>query len=198
MRCIDRYGPAKASLSDVAAELGVIRQTVYRYFPSTEELFAAVGHAARDNYVDRLVAHVAGITEPGEMVVEAMAYTLEEVPQDPYLGLFLSAGRPDAFSRGATSAAAFEACRAAFARTDVDWAAFGYTGDRLTELIEFLLRVMLSLIDNPIPYRFGDQLRRFLRRWVAPAVMVASPDAGTPELGGGSTGGPQRTHAHTH
>ncbi|MFC7341323.1 TetR/AcrR family transcriptional regulator [Saccharopolyspora griseoalba] len=169
MRCIDRRG-AKTSLSEVAAELGVIRQTVYRYFPSTEELFSAVGYAAVNSYLDRLVAHLAGITEAGELAVEAMAYTIEQVPADPYLGLFLNLGESGNFSRGATSATAFAACRQAFARTDVDWAALGYTGDQLDELLEFLLRVLLSFADDPLPGRDGEQLRAFLRRWVTPAL----------------------------
>ncbi|KAA9156550.1 TetR/AcrR family transcriptional regulator [Amycolatopsis acidicola] len=177
MRCVDRYGPDKARLSDVAVELGVIRQTVYRYFPSTEELFAAVGDAARENYVNRLVAHVAGVTAPGEVLVEILAYTIERVPRDPYLGLFLTAGQSDAFSRRAMSAAAFESCQEVLARVDVDWGELGYEGRELTDLVEFLLRILLSFLDDPLPRRDGAGLRRFLRRWVLPAV-VSTVDAG--------------------
>ena len=169
MRCIDRRG-AKTSLSDVATELGVIRQTVYRYYPSTEELFSAVGYAAVNSYLDRLVEHLEGIDAAGELVVEATAYTIEQVPKDPYLGLFLNLGEADQFSRGATSATVFAACRQAFARTGVDWAALGYTGERFDELLEFLLRVLLSFANDPLPGRDGAQLRAFLRRWVTPAV----------------------------
>lgn len=177
MRCVDRYGPAKTSLSDVAAELGVIRQTVYRHFASTEDLFAAVGDAAWTGYVDRLVAHVAGLSDPGEMAVEALAYTIEQVPHDPRVGLLLSAGRTAAFSRGAVSAEAFAACHEAFTRADVDWRASGYTDAEFTELLEFLLRVLLSFVEDPMPSRGGEQLRRFLRRWVMPAVSLTARDA---------------------
>lgn len=169
MRCIDRSG-AKTSLSEVATELGVIRQTVYRYFPSTEELFSAVGFAAVNSFLDRLVEHLAGISNAAELVVESMAYTIEQVPKDPYLGLFLNLGEADSFSRGATSATVFDACRHAFARTDVDWEALGYTGEELTELLEFQLRVLPSFANDPLPGRDGAQLRAFLWRWVAPAV----------------------------
>ncbi|MBQ0925932.1 TetR/AcrR family transcriptional regulator [Saccharopolyspora endophytica] len=175
MRCIDRHGPGKTSLSDVAAELGVIRQTVYRYFPSTEELFIAVGFAALNSFLERLVAHLAGRRDPADVVVEAMAYAIEQVPKDPYLGLFLDLGRPEAFSRGATSARAFDACRIAFARTDVDWDELGFSGDELTELLEFLLRVLLSFANDPLPGRDGADLRSFLRRWVTPAILAPTP-----------------------
>lgn len=172
MRCVDRWGPDRTSLSDVAAEIGVIRQTVYRYFPSTVDLFAAVGAAARDGYVDRLVAHVAGLTDPGEMAVEALAHTIEQVPRDPHIGLLLSTGRPGDFSRMAASDEAFEACRETFTRADADWAGAGYTGEEFTEMLEFLLRILLSFVEDPMPSRSGDQLRRYLRRWVMPAVSV--------------------------
>jgi hypothetical protein len=38
MRCLDRYGPTKTGLSDVATELGVTRQTVYRYLRTLQSL----------------------------------------------------------------------------------------------------------------------------------------------------------------
>ncbi|WP_051183424.1 TetR/AcrR family transcriptional regulator [Nocardia vinacea] len=175
MRCIDRHGARKATLSDVAAELGVIRQTVYRHFSSTEDLFAAVGYAAADGYLDRLLAHLAGITDPADLAVEAIAYTVERVPHDRYLGLLLSTGRPATFSRVAMGEAAFEACRTVLDRSDVDWAASGYTGDSLTEMIEYLLRILLSFAVDPMSgSRAGAELRRFLRRWIAPSIGVAS------------------------
>lgn len=175
MRCIDRHGPGKTSLSDVAGELGVIRQTVYRYFPSTEELFIAVGYAALNSFLERLVAQLVGRRDPADVIVEAMTYSIEQVPKDPYLGLFLDLGRPDAFSRGATSVRAFDACRLAFSRTEVDWDALGLSGEEFTELLEFLLRVLLSFVNEPLPGRSGDDLRAFLRRWLTPAIQASVP-----------------------
>ena len=73
MRCIDLYGPHKTGLSDVAAELGITRQTVYRLYPSTDDLLLAVATEAVDVYLDRLAAHVAELTDPGDAVVESIA-----------------------------------------------------------------------------------------------------------------------------
>ncbi|MFF0490988.1 TetR/AcrR family transcriptional regulator [Nocardia sp. NPDC004068] len=175
MRCIDRHGAGKARLSDVAAELGVIRQTVYRHFPSTEDLFAAVGHAAAEEYLERLLTHLRGITDPAEMAVEAVAYTVERLPHDRYLGLLLSAGQPTVFSRAATGEVAFDISRRLFERSEIDWAAHGYTGPTLTEAIEYLLRVLLSFVVDPMPTtRNGAELRAFLRRWVAPAITAGA------------------------
>jgi AcrR family transcriptional regulator len=87
MRCMDRQEPHKVALSDVAAELGVTRQTVYRLFPSTEELLFAVAAAAADAFVDRLVARVRKLTDPAAMLVECLAFTLERMPKERYLSL---------------------------------------------------------------------------------------------------------------
>jgi AcrR family transcriptional regulator len=58
MRCLDRYGPTKTSLSDVATALGLSRQTVYRCFAGTEALLLSVAADAANAFVDRLVTRV--------------------------------------------------------------------------------------------------------------------------------------------
>ena len=93
MRCVDRYGPGKTGLSDVADELGVTRQTVYRYFAGTDDLLAAVARSAADGYLDRLARHLAQVTDPVQVVVEALAFTIQRLPEERYLGVLLTAGR---------------------------------------------------------------------------------------------------------
>jgi AcrR family transcriptional regulator len=176
MRCIDRYGPTKTGLSDVATELGVTRQTVYRLYPSTDKLLIAVAEAAADNYLDRLAAHLAGLTDPADAVIEAMAFTLERLPNERFLGLLLTTGHSDTFLKGVTSPEAMAFGRAMLARMDVDWAAWGYDDPHeLEELVEFCLRQFQSLVLEPPSARSGSRLRGFLRRWVAPAVRAAQP-----------------------
>jgi AcrR family transcriptional regulator len=99
MRCIDRHGPFKTGMSDVAAELGVTRQTIYRLYPSTEDLLVAVAAAGADTFVDRLVARVRGETDPAEMLVECLAFTLERLAKERYLSLLVVPDRQAAFTR---------------------------------------------------------------------------------------------------
>jgi AcrR family transcriptional regulator len=184
MRCIDRYGPQKTALSDVANELGVTRQTVYRLYPSTDDLFVAVGAAAADSYLDRLAAHLTDVTDPVDAVVEGIAFTCERLPRDPFLGALLATGRSDAFLAAVTSPQAMAFGHAMLARTDVDWAAEGYEADDLDGLVEFTLRVLSSLVlDPPRPRRTRAQLRAFLRRWVAPAIRNADTTTPAPASG---------------
>ena len=171
MRCVDRYGPGKTGLSDVAHELGVTRQTVYRYFAGTDELLAAVARSAADDYLDRLARHLAQVADPVEAVVEALAFTIERLPGERYLGVLLTSGRSGRFFAGVTSPEAIGFARSLLERTAVDWEQAGYGRAELGELAEFALRVLLSLVLDPgTPARSGSVLRGFLRRWAGPAI----------------------------
>lgn len=172
MTCIDRHGADKTGLADVARELGVTRQTLYRHFASMDDLLVAVVRTAVGRYLDRLAAHVAQLSDPVEVVVEALAYTLEHLPDEGYMGLLFSSGRSGRFFAGVTSPDAVELARSFLEQTGVDWAATGYDRAALDELAEFLLRILLSLIvDAGTPRRDGAELRAFLRRWAGPAIV---------------------------
>lgn len=67
-----RCGFAAADVQEIADKTGVGKGTVYRYFPSKEELFlAAVDHGMRrlNNAVD---AAVAGVEQPLERIAEGV------------------------------------------------------------------------------------------------------------------------------
>lgn len=175
MRCIARHGPEKTGLSDVAAELGITRQTVYRHFAGTDELLLAVAFAGADSFLDRLAAHTAALTDPAEAVVEGIARTLERLPREPFIGLLLATGRSDVFVKGVTSPSSMRFARAMLERMHVDWEAYGYDDAGLDELAEFGLRILQSLVLDPPRTRRPSELRGYLRRWVAPAVRASVP-----------------------
>ncbi len=56
-------------------------------------------------------------------------------------------------------------------RFDVDWAQQGFDEAALDELAEFCLRVLHSFLADPgRPPRSGADLRRYLARWIGPAI----------------------------
>lgn len=161
------------SLADVAGSLGVIRQTVYRYFPTADALMRAVAIASVDDFLDRLTEHVRGIHDPAEALTEGTLYTLDAVTRSPQLGAMLSSSHPHHQGREMTSAQAQEFGMRMINRFDVDWAHYGYDEASLAELVEFNLRIMLSFFLAPNdPGRAPDELRRFLRRWLGEAVLA--------------------------
>lgn len=168
---IDERGTV--SVSEVAATLGVTRQTIYRYFPTHEALLAAAALSSVDGFLDRLAAHLGSITDATEAVVEGIAYTFEQIAHDKYLSLVIQPGKASAFTAGVTSDAAISFGRSILQRFEVDWAAAGFAEDRLDELVEVMLRTLQSLIVDPgRPPRSGPELRSFLEGWVAPSVRA--------------------------
>ena len=169
-KAIDTHG-ADISIADVARTLGVTRQTVYRYFPSTDALLSAAAMNAASGYLDRLADHLAGITDPADAAVEGIASTLEWLPRDKHVGLLLGPDRAGVFSADVTSDIAVAFARTMLGRFDVNWARLGYTDADLDELAEHLLRIVQSFVIDPgRPPRTGAKLRKYLRRWVAPAL----------------------------
>jgi len=163
------------SVSAVSASLGVTRQTVYRYFPTLEALLAGTAMSAVSGFLDRLAAELGSINDPTDAVVEGIAYTFEQLPHDRYLSLVMQPGKASAFTAGVTSDVAITFGRSILQRFDVDWPTAGFASNRLDELVEFMLRILQSLIVDPgRPQRTGDELRRYLREWVAPAVRAHS------------------------
>ncbi|MGZ6778800.1 MAG: TetR/AcrR family transcriptional regulator [Mycobacterium sp.] len=59
---LSRDGRRKLQLSDVAAQAGVSRPTLYRYFGSKEGLLEAFGLYEQDNFDSGIAAAMAGLT----------------------------------------------------------------------------------------------------------------------------------------
>jgi AcrR family transcriptional regulator len=170
MRCIDQRGPAQTTLSHVADDLGITRRTVYRYFDGTDALFASVAEAALDGFVAR-IADLTADLDVADQLVEVVAYIIEQLPHQPQLELLLANDPTNMFSRRMLAPAVIDRCRTMLEHTHIDWTAMGYDEDGLDELVEFLLRIIQSMVVAPMePPRTGRELRAFLHRWVGHAL----------------------------
>ncbi|MGP4024081.1 TetR/AcrR family transcriptional regulator [Actinomadura sp. 3N407] len=170
-RCLDRHGVAKTTLSDVANELGVTRQTVYRHFDRISDIIGEVAAQGAESFVDQLVAHLQGITDPAEAVVEGMVFCVRTIPAEPRLSLLLQVGDSGAFGRGATTGDTIAYGAQMLRRYPVDWEAAGVGEDDLNGLAEIIMRLLASLLQHPSdPPQEDAQLRALLNRWLAPAL----------------------------
>jgi AcrR family transcriptional regulator len=164
---------SEISIGDVAESLGVIRQTVYRYFPSADALMRAAAIASVDGYLDRLTTHVSGIEDPVEAMTEGVLYTLTQVHRTPHLGILLTSTNSSLHPEGLTSQEAQAFGMAMINRFDVDWVHYGYDDASLQELVEYVLRTMQSFFLAPgDPPRSDEELRRYLRRWMGSAIIA--------------------------
>jgi AcrR family transcriptional regulator len=164
---------AAITIADVAESLGVIRQTVYRYFPTADELMRAAAIASVDGFLDALAAHVQGLHNPADAMTEGVMFTLDAVTAIPHLAILLSAPSSAARPSEITSDLAQDFGMRMITRFDVDWERHGYDEAALRDLVEFTLRTMLSFFVAPNdPARSPDELRRFLRRWLGSAILA--------------------------
>lgn len=174
-RCVDRHGAAKTTLSDVATELGVTRQTVYRHFARISDIIAEVAAQGADAFVDRLVAHLREITDPAEAVVEGMVFCVRTIPAEPRVSLLLHLGDSTAFARGATTPTTIAYGARMLRRFAVDWDAAGISDAELHGLAEMIMRLLSSFLQHPgSSPQDEEQLRALLGRWLGPALRAGS------------------------
>jgi AcrR family transcriptional regulator len=165
------------SIADVAESLGVIRQTVYRYFPTADDLMRAAGIASVDSFLDELTNRVRGIHDPAEAMTTWVLFTLDAVKRIPHLAVLLSEPNAAAHSGGVTSGLARDVGMRMITRFDVDWAAYGYDDAALRDLVEFTLRIMLSFFVAPADaMRSPAELRAFIRRWLGATILAQAED----------------------
>ena len=164
------------NISEVAEDLGVTRQTVYRYFPTTDDLVdaAALDAVAEltgqlGEHVRRHLARTGG--DAGDAAVEVVAFVYEHLRDDPALNRMVAPGRLTSTVAGLTAPESIALGRELLAGFGLDWAALGLDDDAQRELVEHLLRTLQTLVLDPgSPPRSGDQVRAYLQRWLAPAV----------------------------
>jgi AcrR family transcriptional regulator len=167
-RCIERFGPERVTLGDVAEEAGVTRPTVYRYFGTGEDLLRAAFVVATGGILERTVVHARSFGEAGERLVEGFVYLWREIPADPHLGpIFTHAEEGRRARSNLLSELSLEVGSRLLRSLSDDWG--GLKDEELDEFLEILIRLLDSFLLEPGPEpRDEDELRAFLRRWVLP------------------------------
>jgi AcrR family transcriptional regulator len=167
-QCVARDGIARTGIAHVALEAGVSRPTVYRYFKDREELIRSVLLQAGLRLANDVQEHIRSFADPGEKIVEATLFTLRVIRDNPVLRQVWQPATFDAnVLHGFTQPASITFTRVAcseiieITRWDEDQAAEG---------MEFMLRMILSLLAAPEPHRTEQELREFLRRRLVPAL----------------------------
>jgi AcrR family transcriptional regulator len=183
---------AAISLADVARRLGVTRQTVYRYFPNADALLIASAMRAVNGFIDQVADHVSGLNDPVTAIVESVSFGVENLAGDPQLERLLTRRVEGETATSLTSDTAITFCLSVFERLDVDWKLHGFDTAALRELAEMTLRTVQSMLTDPgqVP-RNGHALRRFVARWLGPAILyprlasLSIPGYDAPFDGGG-------------
>ena len=182
--CYLRLGVAKTTAADIAREAGVSRATLYRRFPSHNDIFLAV--LARDSWemVEDCARQLEGITDPAEHAIEGILYVLDEIVRRPlHAHLFSGAddswalaqvlGTPDMRDLSAQMILAMPGMEAPL---DEDAQA------RVAYLAEWILRILMSFAAAPSQLaRNRDEMRKLLYTTLEPTLrsVLAGTQAST-------------------
>ncbi|MGB5372827.1 MAG: helix-turn-helix domain-containing protein [Polyangiales bacterium] len=167
-RCIARNGIPATGIAHVALEAGVSRPTVYRYFKDREELIRSVLLQAGLRLANDVQEHIRVYDDPGDKVVEATQFTLRAIRENAVLREVWQPAIFDAYLlQGFTQPASIMFTRVALSEIIEST---GWDEDEATEAMEFMLRMILSLLAAPEPVRSEVELRHFLRRRLVPAL----------------------------
>ena len=132
----------------------------------------ASGMRAVNGFVDQVAHHVSGLKDPVAVVVECVAFGVESLSGDPQLESLLTTRNEGEAVTSLSSDTAISFCLSAFHQFDVDWELHGFDTTALRDLAEMTLRTVQSLLTDPGQEpRNGIALRRFLARWLGPAIL---------------------------
>lgn len=80
--CLRRFGLRRTSMADVAAQAGISRGSVYRYFPDREQLIDAVLERVAERFVAASTDSVDGHPTLADQVAEAAVFILSHRDED--------------------------------------------------------------------------------------------------------------------
>jgi len=169
-RCFVRFGLEKTTMDDIAAEAGLSRATIYRYFNSKMEIAEEIGLRGVAAINATVVTQIAPITDPVARLVEAIATSIEFVTQDVYLrGLLTGEMRPVMQGLREHSHGIDELTRARYEPLLHAAIEAGELSANLSldEVIDWIMLVEIALITRDTTAAFGtDGLRAYLSRYV--------------------------------
>ena len=178
--CCERWGIAKVSVDDIAAQAGVSRATLYRMFPGGRDVvFDALRVRELEDFFTRLKAGVVGAETLEDLVVRTVVVATAELRADQHLALMLMSEPGDTLSQ-LTVQGLPRIIRMAslFLAPLVDSHVGRADGARLVDL---LARLVISYFLAPSDHvDLGDEAsaRSFIRTQILPAFQPVSAPTG--------------------
>lgn len=82
-RCLERRGDTQIRMAEVADDAGMVRSTVYRYFPTRDELLLGLVLQRIDAALARLVRSLRDPANPGLCIPRMVLVPVDSVDGDP-------------------------------------------------------------------------------------------------------------------
>ncbi|WP_132992101.1 TetR/AcrR family transcriptional regulator [Gordonia zhaorongruii] len=165
-------GVRRANMDEVAKAAGVSRSTLYRRFPSKDNLLVAVANDTFERGLARLEGAVRGLG-PADAVVEAFATGAGMVTSDPLMRrIVFEDVEIRNITSGAMSTLFIEMVTARVASTLRDAGAI-MPDEALFEAVELHVRLVISLLEVPVTdpqKRSADHVRHIAATYLAPMI----------------------------
>lgn len=164
-------GVRQANMDSIAREAGVSRSTLYRRFPSKDNLLLALANATFERGMTELEATVEGLS-PADAVVEAFAHGAAMVNNDPLLHRMVL---EDAEIRGLTASISSLFIDMVTDRVAGSLRKAGATmpDEDLRRAVEIHVRLVISYLEIPSSdeaSRTPEAVRAFAATFLAPMV----------------------------
>ncbi len=167
-RCCDRWGMAKVTVDDIAAEARISRATLYRLFPGGKDvLYEALRRRETTGFFAELDEHIARADSFEDLLVRIVVEATQQLRSDEHLQTML-ASQPGEVAADLTVAGLpiiVENATALLAPRVARWIGEG----RAAELAELLTRVVVSYFLAPSTYvdlGHPESAGRFIRNHV--------------------------------
>jgi len=169
--CCERWGRAKTTVDDIAAEARCSRATIYRLFPGgRDNLFEALRRAETENFFARLSEKLDAAVGFHDLVVTAVVEAARALAADEHLQLMLASEPGDVVHELTVDGLPTIVRVASEALTP--WFAPHIGTERSPELAEWLSRIVISYFLAPsaaLELTDPDSVARFAERFVFPA-----------------------------
>lgn len=150
LECAKHFGLAKINIKRVAEEVGVTRQTVYRYYPSSEALITAVSTYVVSDVLSNLTQHINEHEAFGDKIIESIIFLVNRIPSDPYLSQYFSSDAGHSQKLAEVFSPIPLNYSYEFLKTLYPYSDLSADEEKWLKLLaEHILRVILSLIITP-------------------------------------------------
>jgi len=174
-RVFVRDGIRGARMGKIAEAAGCARATLYRYFPNKEALLHAYMVQVAKGFGEILDDRLRGLRSLGDRLVEAVAVSVELIQEREDVAPFFSEEGLGLTAQLTSNAAVMrEELTDQIERESSSSRIQGRLRDDVSpaEAAEWVTRAIFSFSVLPVEGRSADELRKYLRKMIVPALVT--------------------------
>jgi AcrR family transcriptional regulator len=174
-QCYLHYGIEKTGMQDIAKQAKLARSTVYRYYPSSDDLLLALISTEMQAMNLQLSKKLARFQRPEDIIVEGVLIAIKTIPQHPLLSQVFAGDNSSALRQKIWNSPAIVALgndlMATVMQTSVEHGQL-QQNVRSEVMIEWVYRILLSFLSLPSNWIKTDkQLRTTLHVLLIPVLL---------------------------